>query len=106
MRAAVAQGRTVRGLEFAGSDDGSVLQCCVYASPLQDERGQIVGNIAALVDVTDRFGSRSGRLSHNLLSCVFDSTPTSSSSKDLSSRVLMINSAGTPAGSASARTRS
>ncbi len=96
IRSEVAKGHTVRGLEVQRlRRDGSQLTCSVYASPLQDEDGKIIGNIAALVDVTDRHRAEDAlRLSYDLLSRVFESTPDVIFIKDLSGRVLMINSAG------------
>jgi PAS domain S-box-containing protein len=48
-------GRTLDGVEVRRRrQDGSPIDCSIYASPLHDTEGRIVGNIAVLVDITER----------------------------------------------------
>ncbi|ABL00607.1 PAS domain S-box protein [Pelobacter propionicus] len=48
-------GRILDGVEVRRHrQDGSPMDCSIYASPLHDTEGRIVGSIAVLVDITER----------------------------------------------------
>ncbi len=54
-REMVRQGKTLAGVEVRRQrKDGSPIDYSIYASPLKDAVGNIIGNIAVLVDVTER----------------------------------------------------
>jgi two-component system, cell cycle sensor histidine kinase and response regulator CckA len=48
-------GNTMNGVEVARrKSDGTPIYYSIYASPLRDENGAVLGNIAVLVDITNR----------------------------------------------------
>jgi PAS domain S-box-containing protein len=51
----IRSGRTLNGVEVRRERrDGAPIDYSVYASPLYDRDGQVVGNVAVLVDITER----------------------------------------------------
>jgi PAS domain S-box-containing protein len=54
-RERIRSGKTLDGVEVRRQKrDGSPIDYSIYASPLRDAEGQIIGNIAILVDITER----------------------------------------------------
>jgi PAS domain S-box-containing protein len=55
LREWIAGGKTLHGLEVRRQrKDGTPVEYSIYASPLRDESDHIVGNMAVLVDITER----------------------------------------------------
>jgi PAS domain S-box-containing protein len=51
----IREGLRLDGVEVRRQKrDGSPIDCSIYASPLRDDNGEIKGNIAVLVDITER----------------------------------------------------
>lgn len=56
-RERIREGQVISGVEVRRQRrDGSPIDYSIWASPLHDPQGQVVGNIAVLVDVTERKG--------------------------------------------------
>ncbi len=54
-RERIRSGKTLDGVEVRRQKrDGSPIDYSIYASPLHDAEGQITGNVAVLVDITER----------------------------------------------------
>ncbi|MFZ6027547.1 MAG: sensor histidine kinase [Chloroflexota bacterium] len=54
-RERIRQGLTLDGVEVRRQKrDGSPIDYSIYASPLRDGRGRVTGNVAILVDITER----------------------------------------------------
>jgi PAS domain S-box-containing protein len=61
----IRSGKTLNGIEVQRQRrDGTPIDYSIYASPLHGPEGQIIGNIAVLVDITDR--KRAEEMMHQL----------------------------------------
>lgn len=64
-RERIRRGETLRGVEVRRQRrDGSPIDYSIYASPLHDAAGQIAGNVAVLVDISERKGAEEERQAH------------------------------------------
>ncbi len=64
-RERISNGETMDGVEVRRlKRDGTPIDYSIYASPLHDEEGRITGNIAVLVDITERKRRERERLAH------------------------------------------
>jgi PAS domain S-box-containing protein len=51
----IGQGKVLNGIEVRRRRrDGTPVEYSIYASPMRDEEGRVIGNIAVLVDITER----------------------------------------------------
>jgi PAS domain S-box-containing protein len=54
-RERIRSGKTVDGIEVnRQKKDGTPIDYCIYASPLYDAEGSVIGNVAVLMDITER----------------------------------------------------
>ena len=74
--------------------DGSMIDVSLYTAPLHDAKGNIIGHMGIITDITERKRAEEElQKSYNLLQAVIESTPDAILVKDLQGRYLMINSA-------------
>ncbi|MFA6469324.1 MAG: PAS domain S-box protein [Bacteroidota bacterium] len=54
-RESIRQGKVLNGVDVQRQKkDGSLIDYSIFASPLLDEKGQVFGNVAVMVDITER----------------------------------------------------
>jgi PAS domain S-box-containing protein len=64
-REAIRSGKNLDGVEVTRAKrDGTPIDYSIYGSPLHDTEGRIVGNVAVLVDITQRKRAEQERLAH------------------------------------------